>query len=112
MVDLPLTYVVGEIVVDKKVIDTLSAEDRKALDESFAAGFVRLDKINRGDNASAREALKQQGISFTVPDDAERKRWEAVGSDAFKELIAQGGISPTMLKALNDALAEIRGGTK
>ena len=112
MVDLPLTYVIGEIVVDKKVIDTLSAEDRKALDDAFAAGFVRLDKTNREDNASARDALKQLGITFIVPDDAERQRWEAVGTEALKELIAQGGISPTMLKALNAALAEIRGGAK
>jgi TRAP-type transport system periplasmic protein len=112
MVDLPLTYVVGEIVVDKKVIDTLSAEDRKALDESFAAGFTRLDKTNREDNASAREALKQQGIAITVPDEAERKSWEAVGTESFKRLADEGGISPTMLKALNAALAEIRGGSK
>ena len=112
MVDLPLSYVVGEIVVDKKVIDTLSPEDRKVLDDAFAAGFARLETGNRADNASARDALKQQGIKFTVPTDAERKSWEAVGTDAFKLLIDQGGISPTMLKALNAALADIRGGAK
>ena len=112
MVDLPLTYVVGEIVVDKKVIDTLSAEDRKVLGDAFDAGFARLEKTSREDNASAREALKQQGIAFTVPTDADRKSWEAVGTEAFKQLADQGGISPTMLKALNTALAEIRGGAK
>ena len=108
----PIPYVVGEIVVDKKVIDTLSAEDRKVLGDAFDAGFARLEKTSREDNASAREALKQQGIAFTVPTDADRKSWEAVGTEAFKQLADQGGISPTMLKALNTALAEIRGGAK
>jgi len=109
MIDLPLTYVVGLIAVDKKVIDALSPEDRKALDDAFTAGFERLDKANRADNASALEALKQQGIAITTPDAAERKTWEAVGTESFKMLSGQGAFSPEMLKALDAALAEIRG---
>ncbi|HEV7490196.1 MAG TPA: TRAP transporter substrate-binding protein DctP [Rhodanobacteraceae bacterium] len=112
MVDLPLSYVVGEVVVDKKATDALSATDRKVFDDAFAAGFARLEKTNIQDNASAREALKQQGITFTEPSDAERRNWEAVGTEAFKELSARGGITPAMLKALNETLAEIRGNAK
>jgi TRAP-type C4-dicarboxylate transport system substrate-binding protein len=112
MVDLPLSYVVGEVVIDKKVTDALSAADRKALEDAFAAGFVRLEKANRDDNASAREALKQQGIAIAVPSEADRKSWEAVGTEAFKQLTDQGGLSPAMVKALTAALAEIRGGPK
>jgi len=111
MIDLPLTYVVGEIVVDKKATDALSAEDRKALEAAFADGFTRLEKANREDNASAREALKQQGIGITVPNDADRKSWESVGDEAFKQLSAQGGMSADMVKALTGALAEVRGGS-
>lgn len=110
MVDLPLTYVVGLIVVDKKTTDALSAEDRKALHDAFDAGFARLDKANREDNASAREALKQQGMSMTTPSAASMKTWEAVGSESFKQITDEGGLSPEMLKALNAAVAEIRGG--
>ena len=112
MVDLPLSYVVGEIAVDKKATDALSPADRKVLEDEFDAGFARLEKTIRADNASARDALKQQGITFTVPDETERKRWEAVGTEAFKELIAQGGITPATLKALNETLAEVRGSAK
>ncbi len=109
MVDLPLSYVVGEIVVDKKTTDALSAADHKILDDEFSAGFARLEKATRADNASARDALKQQGITFTVPDETERKSWDAVGIEAFKQFSAQGGISAPALKALNEALAEVRG---
>jgi len=111
MIDLPLTYVVGLIAVDKKVIDALSPEDRKALDDAFAAGFERLDKANRADNASALEALKQQGIGITTPDAGDRKTWESVGIESFKVLSDQGTFSAEMLKAQAAALAEIRGGT-
>jgi TRAP-type C4-dicarboxylate transport system substrate-binding protein len=111
MVDLPLTYVVGLIAVDKKATDALSPEDRKALHDAFDAGFARLDKANREDNASAREALKQQGMSITAPNPAEMKTWEAVGTESFKRLTDQGALSPEMLKALNAAVTEIRGGS-
>ncbi|MGH8172889.1 MAG: TRAP transporter substrate-binding protein DctP [Rhodanobacteraceae bacterium] len=110
MVDLPLTYVVGLIVVDKKTIDALSAEDQKALHDAFDAGFARLDKANREDNASAREALKQQGMSMKTPNATDMKTWDAVGTESFKELADEGSISPEMLKALNAAVAEVRGG--
>ncbi|GAA0707072.1 TRAP transporter substrate-binding protein DctP [Dokdonella soli] len=110
MVDLPLTYVVGELVIDKKAYDALSADDRKTVDAEFGAGFARLEKTNRSDNASAREALKQQGIGIATPDAADRKSWESVGTDVYKQLAEQGALTPEMLKALNAALAEVRGG--
>lgn len=112
MVDLPLTYVVGELVIDKKATDALSAEDRKTLDVEFGAGFARLEKINRSDNTSARAALKQGGMSITAPDAADSKSWESIGTDVFKQLSDQGALSPEMLAALNKALADVRGSKK
>ncbi|MGH8122403.1 MAG: TRAP transporter substrate-binding protein DctP, partial [Rudaea sp.] len=73
MVDLPLMYVVGVLVIDEKAFDALSADDRKAVDEEIAAAFARLDKVNRDDNAQAREALKKQGITITEPSAEERR---------------------------------------
>lgn len=112
MVDLPLTYVVGELVIDKKATDALSAEDHKTVDVEFGAGFARLEKINRSDNTSAREALKQGGMKITAPDAADSKTWESIGTDVFKQLSDQGALSPEMLAALNKALADVRGGKK
>lgn len=109
LVDLPLTYVVGEVVVDKKAFDALSAEDQKTVEAEFDAGFARLEKLNRSDNTSAREALKQQGLMITEPNAAERKSFEAIGSEVFQQLSDQGALSPEMLKALTAALAEVRG---
>ena len=109
MVDLPLTYVVGELVIDKKAFDKLDAADQKVVDQEFAAGFAKLDQINREDNAAARDALKHQGMTITEPAATERKTFETIGSDVFKQLSAQEALSPEMLKALTAALAEVRG---
>lgn len=110
MVDLPLTYVVGELLIDKKAFDALSADDQKTVDAQFGAGFARLEAINRGDNAAARDALKQQGFTIDMPDAAERKNWEAIGNTVFKQLSEQGALPAPMLQALTTTLAEIRAG--
>ncbi|HEY6942502.1 TRAP transporter substrate-binding protein DctP [Dokdonella sp.] len=111
VVDLPLSYVVGEVVVDKKAFDAISAEDRKVVEAEFGAGFSRLEATNRNDNTSARSALEQQGIRFDAPSEAERKNWQAVGDDVFRQLQGEGALSPEMLEALTAALAEARGGS-
>ena len=100
------------LVVDKKTFDTLSAADQKIVTDEVAATFDTLDKMNRSDNTSARDALKSQGIAFYAPDDAEKKRWEGVGADAYKALTADHSFSPELQKALDAALAEARGGSK
>jgi TRAP-type transport system periplasmic protein len=112
MVDLPLTYVVGVLVVDKKIVDALSPDDQKAVNEELGNAFVRLEKINRDDNEQARAALQKQGVTITSPSADEAKSWEAVGIDARKSLSEDANITPDMSTALNKALAEARGGAK
>jgi TRAP-type C4-dicarboxylate transport system substrate-binding protein len=109
MFDLPLTYVVGILLIDKKVFDTLSAEDRKAVNEELGTAFARLEKINRDDNVQARGALEKQGVAISTPNAAETKSWEAVGVSARAELMARNEISPEMSAALDKALAQVRG---
>jgi TRAP-type C4-dicarboxylate transport system substrate-binding protein len=110
MVDLPLTYVVGILVIDKKVVDGLSADDHKAVDEEMGAAFARLEKINRDDNAQARGALEKQGVQISAPNAEDAKSWEAIGAAARKDLVAQNEVSPEMAAALDKALAQVHGG--
>ncbi|HZP65922.1 MAG TPA: TRAP transporter substrate-binding protein DctP [Rudaea sp.] len=109
MVDLPLTYVVGILVVDKKVFDTLSPDDQKTVADELGAAFARLEKINRDDNAQARGALEKQGVAIFAPNAEETKSWEAIGATARKNLIAAGDVSAEMAAALDKALAAARG---
>lgn len=108
MVDLPITYVVGMLVIDKKVFDALSPSDQKAVNDDLAAAFARLEKINRDDNAQAKLALQKQGVEIFTPNAAETASWEVVGAEARKQLQAAGEISPEMAAALDKALAAAR----
>jgi len=108
MVDLPLTYVVGILVIDKKVVDGLSADDQKALNEELGAAFSRLEKINREDNLQARGALEKQGVVIFTPNAEETKAWEALGAAARKDLAGQNEVTPEMAAALDKALAAAR----
>jgi TRAP-type transport system periplasmic protein len=112
VVDMPLIYVVGEVLIDKKTYDALTPADQKAVSDAFNAGFAHLEQINRSDNTSARDALAKQGITFFSPDAAERTKWEGIGAETYKQLTTQHAFSPELQKALDAALAEARGGSK
>ena len=112
VVDMPAIYVVGEVLIDRKAFDALSEADRKVVSAEFDAGFARLEKLNRADNASAREALKKQGITFFTPEASEHAKWEGIGAETYKQLTTQHAFSPELQKALDAALAEARGASK
>lgn len=112
MVDLPLTYVVGILVVDKKVFDALSADDQKTVRAEIDAAFQRLDKINRDDNAQARDALQKQGVAIFKPNADEAASWQTVGAAARKQLMADSEITTDMAAALDKSLAAARGSPK
>ena len=108
MVDLPITYVVGLLVIDNKVFDALTPADQKAVNDDLGAAFARLEKINRDDNAQAKHALQKQGVEIFTPNAAEMASWEVVGAEARKQLQAAGEITPEMAAALDKALAAAR----
>ena len=112
MVDLPLTYVVGILVIDKKVLDGLSADDHKAVNEEIGAAFARLEKINRDDNAQARGALQKQGVAIFAPNARRGQILGNGGRGGAKDLLTQGEITPDMSAALTKALNQARGGAK
>jgi TRAP-type C4-dicarboxylate transport system substrate-binding protein len=108
VVDLPVTYVVGVLVVDKKAFDKVSAADQAIMREEIGKAFKRLDEISIADNKSAAETLKGQGISFYTPSADENKVWQQVGVDSAKQLEEKHTFSPELYKALTDELAALR----
>jgi len=108
MLDLPLTYVVGVLAIDKKVVTALSTEDQKVLNDEVGAAFARIEKGTRSDNAQARAALPGHGVSITPQNAEQRKVFDAIGIEARKNLTGAGGISPEIAAALSKALDEAR----
>lgn len=108
LVDLPLSYVMGYLVLDQKAWNRIPAADQAVLSRAFAAGAARMDANARRDDESALEALKKQGLVVAPLSSEEATRWRALGAQVQGELEAERAISPDMLAAVRRALAGAR----
>ena len=103
MVDLPVSYTVGILVLDKKSMARLSAEDQAAVISSIEAAFARLEISNAADDLATRETLRNEGIEIVVPAESEASAWRDVGRRTVERMQKEGLISAEILAALNQA---------
>lgn len=108
MTDVPITYVIGVLAIEKSVFDELSAEDQAILREEMGAVFEHLDEINRTDNEAAKSALQQQEISFVMPKPGEVERWREIAAGAVDEMVESGIISRSIVEQVRAHLQEYR----
>lgn len=107
--DVPLMYLTGIIAVDAKAFGALSPSDRVIVQESVAQAGVRIDRESRAGDASAREALKSQGIEFvsaTSPEEV--ARWQRISEEALVQLRGTGRYSDALVQRVLDLIAEFR----
>ncbi len=95
--DMPLTYVVGLIAVDKRAYDKLSPADRVIVDAEFAQAFRDIETAGINDNEQARAVLMKNGIQFHQPDPTEREAWLQVGTRTQDAMRKSGEISADLL---------------
>ena len=105
MVDLPLSFVVGFVVLDLKPWQKLSPADQVILAASFRHAAQRVDANVRRDDAAALAAMKKQGLAVTALDPAEAARWRKIGEQVIRDMVAAKRISPDMLGAVRKAAA-------
>jgi TRAP-type C4-dicarboxylate transport system substrate-binding protein len=74
MTEVPISYLIGVMAIQKKAFDKLFPDDQQVVREEIGKVFKRLDRINRSDNQAAKAALKNQGITFVVPEPEEIER--------------------------------------
>lgn len=108
MVDLPLAYVVGLLVVDNKAIDALSAADRSVLEREIEQAFARLDQANQRDDEQALAALPKAGIQIAALSADQAAQWRAAGAKGTAELVRQGVISAAVVQRIERILASTR----
>ena len=100
LADLPLVYLTGGLVIDRKAFGRLSAADQQVASEVLEAATAKLNRQNRADSEAALRALRQQGIVFTSASAADQQRWEAIVPAAMATLARQGVFSADMLRTL------------
>lgn len=110
VVDLPLSYVMGIMVIDQRTFSKLEAADQAVVRDAIGRAFSNLDLANKRDNESARVVLTKQGVIFDAPSAAETEYWRGIGTSTLKKLQSEGSLSGSLLEAIYKAQAEYRAG--
>lgn len=110
--DLPLSYFVGTLAIDKKAFTKLAPADQAVVRDVMGRVFADLNAQNRKDNVSAYGALLKQGIKPVKPSAAEAAEWEKNGELATAQMVKDGIVSLAAAKQLDTLLASARAGKK
>ncbi len=108
MTEIPISYLIGVMAIQKKAFDKLSTGDQQIVREEIGKVFKRLDRINRSDNQAAKAALKNQGITFVVPEPEEIERWRSISNQSIEEMVESGVISKEMVSQVRGHLQSFR----
>lgn len=108
MTDVPISFLIGVLALEKSEFDKLSPEDQVILREEMGAVFERLDKINRSGEEAAKTALQQHGISFVSPNPGEVERWREIADNSVDEMLEAGLISRSVVEQIRSLLQEYR----
>jgi TRAP-type C4-dicarboxylate transport system substrate-binding protein len=104
MLDLPLSYVVGFMVLDQKAWQKLSPADQAVVTKAFAGAASRMDASIQHDDEAALKAMQKQGLKVISMDAAETARWREIGAQVTRKLEADKTISPAMISAVRKAV--------
>ncbi len=103
MVDLPMSFVVGFMILDIKAYQKLSPADQLIVSKVFGASAERMDANIKRDDTAALEAMKKQGLVITKFDAPENARWRAIGAQVTSQLEKEKIVSSEMLNAVRKA---------
>jgi len=84
--DLPLTYIGGALMVDKKVFAKLPAPLQETMKKVCAAHLRRLTERTRKDNADALELIFKRGVKKVTPDAAQVEGFKKLSESAMNDL--------------------------
>lgn len=105
MVDLPMSFVVGYMVLDIKAYQKLSPADQASVSKILGSTAKKMDANIKRDDAAALAAMKKQGLVVTKLDALETARWRAIGAQVTTQLEKEKIISSEMLNAVRKAAA-------
>ncbi len=108
VIDVPLMYILGVLVMDKKAFERVGAADQQTMIAVMNDVFTRMNRLNREDNDRARQALRNNGAQFLRLSSQEVARWKTIANQAIAALGDQGEYSPEMLQAVQKYLKEFR----
>ena len=106
--DMPLMYLTGNLVIDAKAFNQISKSDQTLVRDIMGKTMRELGKINRENDAQARQALQKQGIQFVHISKQEWQRSQEVAKETILELGKKGIFSAEMYNRLLTTLNDFR----
>ncbi len=108
VVDIPLTYLYGTLVIREKALDTLSSGDREILKQIMEDRLQQINQQTRNDNREARHALQQQGIRFYQPMEGAHASWQRLIDKVEANLRKENQLDPALIQQLQQLLNDFR----
>jgi TRAP-type C4-dicarboxylate transport system substrate-binding protein len=112
LADTPLAYLYATLVVKKSAFNRLSKADQEIMRSAMTKAFRKINEQNRIDNAGARKALQEQGITFITPTAEDLTNWRGMMHRETDEMGEQGLFSRKLLKQLRGHLQTFRATAK
>ena len=112
VLDLPLLYVFGTMVLSNSSFSKLSAADQETVRRLVGAALAGIDAQSRADHESALAALQQQGLVLTHPGADEFSEWQSSADAGTARMLETGVVTQTGYDTLNTYLLEYRNGTE
>lgn len=108
--NLPLSYVYGALVIDKKPFSRLSAPDQAVVREVMEAIYVKIDQASISDNTESLDALVEKGLKMVSPVASEIPAWRQRVADSNLSLARQGVVSQERYTEMLGHLEDYRSG--
>lgn len=108
LTEAPLLYTYGMLVFDPRAFNRLSRDDQTIVREVLGNGTAELNKRNRKDNESAKEALKNQGITFVRPSPESLEKLRFIAAEATARVAKKEAYNSTLIDTLQSHLNTYR----
>lgn len=108
VLDLPLVYVFGTLVLSERTFEKLSVADKEAMLRIVGATVRSLDKQARADHEQALVALVKQGMQMLTASPLEVAEWQSSADAGSKRLLERGVVTKEGFESLARHLAESR----
>ena len=106
--DLPVSYSMGVLAIEKGAYSALSGDDQRVLREVMGRYVRELDHEAREDNRKATEVLAKSGLTTVTVKDADLEGWRKTIESIHPQLRARPDIDAAMFDRLLAVLAEYR----
>ena len=106
--DLPISYSMGVIAIEKGAFSALGADDQRVVREVMGRYCQQLDREARDDNRKAAEVLARSGLQTVTVNAADVEGWRKTIESIHPQLRARPDIDAALFDRLLALLAEHR----